>query len=709
MVRKLALALALSAPLLAQPVPLDQLVFERLPSRILRPVDLADPDDGTGRLFAVAQAGRIFALEPGRVTPRTMLAIEDKVSCCGEQGLLGLTLHPKFRENGLLFVNYTNRQGENGHSVLARYQISANDPNLIDPNSELVLMEVEQTTVGHNGGQVAFGADGYLYTSFGDGGLPSGFPDRAQDMSSLLGKILRIDVDRGEPYAIPPTNPLVDEPGARPEIYLSGLRNPWRFSFDRKTQGLFIADVGDGEWEEVSLQPGSSPGGENFGWSFFEGSRCWKNSSFCDPTGLIPPILEYPHADPNECYSVTGGYVYRGSAMPALQGSYIFGDFCTGQIWAATQSEGTWQLGEPLGTDWSISTFAEDADGELYVANYDGSEFFRITMPAPRPEISSAAPMILTAGATEATLLVQGAGFVPESIATLEGIDSRTELMNGGTLRVRVDSDAIAGPGPVRLAVRTGHALSGQVELMVVEGAQPTFPLEGVVNAASFVGGALAPGTIVSIFGDPVALGQEAATFLPLPLELGGASVVQNGSEPARLFSSVSGQINLVLSSSLEGDVVRLALRLGDRVREVTLPLAQYSPGVFTVDSTGAGQGAVTIAGSGGCLAGPPVRGKCGRPVRAGQIIEIFLTGLGRLVSANPGARLPRPTVTSDLPEVTIGGTPAQVLCSGAAPGFEGLYQVNAIVAEGTSSGLAVRLEIRIGGVAANVVQIAVE
>ena len=715
MVRKLAITLALAAPLLAQQLPPDQLSFERLPQRVRLPVGLVDPGDGTGRLFAVSQVGRILALIPDEGFPITMLNIEDRVSCCGEQGLLGLALHPDFLDNGLLYVNYTNNVGESGHSILARYKISADDPNRIDPDSEKILLDIEQTTVGHNGGQISFGGDGYLYTTFGDGGLPGEFPDTAQDLGSLLGKILRIDVNTGDPYAIPPTNPFVDTPGARGEIYHSGLRNPWRFSFDRENQDMFIADVGDGEWEEVSFQAGSSRGGANYGWRFFEGSNCWKNSTFCNPEGLTPPILEYRHSEPNGCgYSVTGGYVYRGYEMEPFRGAYIFGDFCTGELWAATESGGRWSMGEPLATGWRISTFAEGSTGELYVANYAASEFYRITMARPSPEVSAVAPSILSAGAVDGAVTVKGERFHPASIVTLDGVDRATEFVDNRTLITRLSADTLATVGTTRLAVRTdgpGGGVSSEIDVEIVAADDPpSFPANGVVNAASFAAGPLAPGTIISIFGDRVALADEISSFLPLPLGLGGASVSFNDTGAAQLFSATDRQLNLLLPLSLSGsDTVRITVRLGSEVAQVSVPLGQYSPGVFTIDSSGTGQGAVTIASSGGCLAGPPVRALCGRPVRAGQALEIYATGLGPLVSRFPAGRLQRPAVTAVLPEVAIGGAAATVLYSGMAPGFEGLYQVNVLVLEGTPTGSQVSLELRIGGIAANPVEIAVQ
>lgn len=283
-----------------------------------------------------------------------------------EQGLLGLAFHPDFEANGYFYINYTHDPAGSGPDVtrISRFQVSAVDPNTADPGSELVVLQFDQDFANHNGGDIHFGPDGFLYIATGDGGSGRDPNARAQDLQTLLGKILRIDVDGGTPYAVPNDNPFVDLPTARPEIWAYGLRNPWRFSFDRATGDLFIGDVGQNAVEEIDLQPASSVGGENYGWSCMEGNDS-PNFNPCDGTLLTAPILVYDHS--RGC-SVTGGYVYRGS-IADLRGLYVFGDFCSGKIWFASESGGDWNAEEWSDSGISISSFGEDEEGELYLTD----------------------------------------------------------------------------------------------------------------------------------------------------------------------------------------------------------------------------------------------------------------------------------------------------------------------------------------------------
>ncbi|HEV8717484.1 MAG TPA: PQQ-dependent sugar dehydrogenase, partial [Candidatus Binatia bacterium] len=285
-------------------------------------------------------------------------------SCCGERGLLGLAFHPRYRSNGLFYVNYTNTQG---NTVIACYQVSKN-PNVADPQSARVLLTIRQPFSNHNGGQLQFGPDGYLYIGTGDGGSGGDPQNNGQSLRTLLGKILRIDVNRGFRYAIPRDNPFVREPEARREIWAFGFRNPWRFSFDRLTGDMFIGDVGQAQWEEIDFQRASSKGGENYGWRLMEGKHCFNPSTNCNPGRLTLPILEYSHS--LGC-AVTGGYRYRGTQLPQLFGSYLYGDLCTGLIWKATKANnGQWITTVLLDSPYVITTFGEDEDGELYLAHY---------------------------------------------------------------------------------------------------------------------------------------------------------------------------------------------------------------------------------------------------------------------------------------------------------------------------------------------------
>ena len=324
-----------------------------------RPVALAFPDDGTGRGFLVEQPGQIKLLDRDRDVA-TFLDIRDRVSDRGEEeGLLGLAFDPDFVSNGFFYVYYS-ASGPR-RSVISRFSVSTED-SAADPNSEQVILEVEQPYSNHNGGQIVFGPDGLLYVGLGDGGSAGDPKGHGQNTGTLLGTILRLDVsslDTAGSYAIPADNPLVGVEGARPEIWAYGLRNPWRFTFDSETGDLWAADVGQNALEEIDLvRPGL-----NYGWNLMEGDECYSRS--CDTRGLELPVTVYGRDD--GC-SVTGGYVYRGTRLPSLYGAYVYGDYCSGKIWAL-RHDGS-RVTESIllaDTKLRISSFAEDAEGELYV------------------------------------------------------------------------------------------------------------------------------------------------------------------------------------------------------------------------------------------------------------------------------------------------------------------------------------------------------
>ncbi|MGH2585412.1 MAG: PQQ-dependent sugar dehydrogenase [Dehalococcoidia bacterium] len=356
-----------------------RLVLEPVLSDLRSPVFVTSPPDGSGRLFIVERGGTIRIAQDGRLLPQPFLDVSSIITAGGEQGLLGLAFHPRYQENGTFFVSYTAR-GDGTRNTVARYRASG-DPNRADPGSGTVLLAIDDFASNHNGGMLAFGPDGYLYVGTGDGG-GGGDPQRnGQNLGALLGKLLRLDVNGGEPYAVPTDNPFANRDGARPEIWAYGLRNPWRFSFDRATGDLWIADVGQSSpgYEEVNFQPAGSDGGENYGWNRMEGLHCYQPRSGCDENGITRPILEYEDRVTGEC-SITGGYVYRGQQFPALTGAYIFGDYCSGRIWSLHQApDGTWVRTELLDTDLSISSFGEDESGELYVADLDGGRVYHLT------------------------------------------------------------------------------------------------------------------------------------------------------------------------------------------------------------------------------------------------------------------------------------------------------------------------------------------
>ena len=334
------------------------------------PVGLVNAMDGSGRLFALEQPGVIRIIQDGSLLPTPFLDIRFRVgSSNSEQGLLGLAFHPAYSENGYFFVNYTQ---SNGDTVIARYRVSA-DPSIADPASEVRLLEVEQPYANHNGGDLAFGPDGYLYVSLGDGGSGGDPHNNGQSTNTLLGALLRIEVGEAESYSIPQTNPFASG-GGRPEIWAYGLRNPWRISFDSQTGDLYIADVGQNSWEEINFQPAGSPGGGNYGWNIMEALHCYESTE-CDQTGLILPVVEYALRVDGNC-AVTGGYVYRGNSLPAWQGIYIYGDYCSGKVWGLFQNQaGGWENGLLFETDARITTFGQDESGEIYLVNHRGSVY----------------------------------------------------------------------------------------------------------------------------------------------------------------------------------------------------------------------------------------------------------------------------------------------------------------------------------------------
>jgi glucose/arabinose dehydrogenase len=356
--------------------------------------------DGSHRLFLTLRNGRILIFDGSQMLATPFLDLSSLVSCCGERGLLGLAFHPNYETNGYFFVNYTNLSG---NTVIARYSVSGS-PNLANPNSAAVVMTVAQPFSNHNGGQLAFGPDGYLYVALGDGGSGGDPGNRAQNQNDLLGKILRLDIDTGSPYAVPASNPLFGQAGKRGEIWAFGLRNPWRFSFDRRSGDLFAADVGQGTWEEVNVQPAASPGGENYGWRLMEGAHCYDPATGCDPGGLTYPALEYPHTGGN-C-SVTGGYRYRGALFPFLDGAYLFGDFCTGVIWGGRRDgTGPWRMQQLLDSPYQLATFGEDEQGELYLASFSATgTLYRIEAAPVAGCIASAVPAIAAPTVTSSAL-----------------------------------------------------------------------------------------------------------------------------------------------------------------------------------------------------------------------------------------------------------------------------------------------------------------
>ena len=375
------------------------------------PTDIVVAGDQSNRLFVVEQTGGIRIVRNGGVVATPFLDIGPLVIAGGEQGSLGLAFHPHYATNGRFFINYT-RAGD-GATVIASYRVSSADPDRADALSRSELLIVPQPFSNHNGGALRFGPDGYLYIGVGDGGSGNDPVNRAQNPQELLGKLLRIDVDNGTPYAIPPGNPFATG-GGRPEIFATGLRNPWRLSFDRLTGDLYIGDVGQHAQEEIDFVPGGQGAGANFGWRVMEGTECTDlgGGPPCDSPALTPPILTYGH---DEGCSVTGGVVYRGRNVPVLYGRYLYGDFCSGRLWAAGRdAEGRWRTDVVMETGHGLSTFGEDADGEVYWADLFAGRIYRLTADATAPlgiEYYNAALQhyFLTAEPAEAAALDGGA------------------------------------------------------------------------------------------------------------------------------------------------------------------------------------------------------------------------------------------------------------------------------------------------------------
>jgi glucose/arabinose dehydrogenase len=331
------------------------------------------PEDPTRIVVLEKSAALIWLVRDGNVLAQPFLDLSAKVGADGlEQGLLGLAFHPDYADNGFFYVDYTD---QDGNTVVERYTVSAN-PDIADPATAKTILAVEQPTAIHNAGMIAFGPDGYLYVALGDGGGANDPENNAQNLGTLLGSILRIDVDNGDPYAIPPDNPFVGKGDARPEIWAYGLRNPWRFSFDRMTGDLWIADVGERAREEINFQPADSAGGENYGWKVREGSVCRPGQNDCNLPGAVDPVYDY---DKLLTASVTGGYVYRGPAAPSLQGAYFFADWANGELRSLRfDGEEVFDVETYSPGVGSISTFGEDAAGNLYVADFGEGAVYRI-------------------------------------------------------------------------------------------------------------------------------------------------------------------------------------------------------------------------------------------------------------------------------------------------------------------------------------------
>jgi uncharacterized repeat protein (TIGR01451 family) len=477
-------------------------VDEIVATGLERPVQVTHAGDGSGRLFVVEQPGRIRIIQNGSVLTTPFLDVTNKVDYGGERGLLGLAFHPDYASNGYFYVNYTNTSGD---TVVARYSVSSN-PNQANAGSAFTILSVDQPYANHNGGQVLFGPhDGHLYIGMGDGGSGGDPLNSGQDTSTLLGAMLRIDVDGGTPYAIPPDNPYVGKSG-RDEIWAIGLRNPWRFSFDRSTGDLYIGDVGQNEWEEISYQASSTPGGVNFGWRCREGTHTYTSSPPCnDPTwldNLTDPIAEYNHSVGR---SVTGGFVYRGILYPDLVGRYFYADFVQGKIWSLYKTGSnpeTWSVPElELDTSLPIAAFGEDEEGELYIADWGGGTIRRLAdVNGPSPNLtgsskSASEPSVDPSETVTYTIALHNSGaLLDQSVFLSDTIPTGLAYVAGSlTATSGVTNDTL------QPTLHWQGTLSPSHEITITYSVTATGSYTGsIVNYAQLTGAGLDPLTLTS-------------------------------------------------------------------------------------------------------------------------------------------------------------------------------------------------------------------
>ncbi|HTY40971.1 MAG TPA: PQQ-dependent sugar dehydrogenase [Thermoanaerobaculia bacterium] len=455
----------------AAPAALPAVTLTQLPGSLTDPIHVTNAHDGSDRLFVVQRGGVIKVFKDGAFLPTPFLDIHTLITCCDERGLLSMAFHPDYSSNGYFYVYYVNNLTSPGDITIARYTVSSGNPDVADPNSAVVLLVIPHpTNTNHYGGQLFFGpTDHYLYIGTGDGGSGGDPPNNAQNLAVLLGKILRIDVDGtgavpcGQadpmPYAIPASNPFAGDMTDCNEIWAYGVRNPFRYSFDRATSDLWIGDVGQNCYEEVDLQPASSTGGVNYGWRVMEGMHCYNTDGTCNPvscnqTGLTLPILEETHT--NGWCALIGGYRYRGTAIPGLAGKYLYSDNCLGDIYAASDAGGgNWTRSLLLSTTLSVDSFGEDEEGELYVVDLNGSVSRLDPVPLPPPVVTIMVPSTVIAGDPDFSVVVNGSGFVATSVVQWNGSARPTTFLSSNQLRATIAAADIATPGMASVTVFT--------------------------------------------------------------------------------------------------------------------------------------------------------------------------------------------------------------------------------------------------------------
>lgn len=388
-------AAALAAALACSPAArgAQELALRKFADGLAQPTFLLSLPDDPAVLFVLEKQGRIVVLDgAGRRQERAALDLRDEVSDVSERGFLGMCFHPRFGAgNRWFFLHYSDRRGR---TVVSRFELPAPEPGkpwLADEQSEKVIFTLDQPWANHNGGMLEFGPDGFLYLGLGDGGAADDPLGAGQDLGNLLGKILRFDVDRGDPYAIPASNPFVGVEGARPEIWAYGIRNAWRFCFDPENGDLWIGDIGQNKWEEIDWLPGGHPGGANFGWDMVEGTHDFEPRAGMDRSRLVMPVYEFPHGPPRNHCSVTGGYVYRGEAIPWLRGAYFWADYCSNAVGTlrvdragklTEQADRTDQI-DPERKLRDVASFGRDAAGELYLLSLSGGIVWKLVPGAP--------------------------------------------------------------------------------------------------------------------------------------------------------------------------------------------------------------------------------------------------------------------------------------------------------------------------------------
>lgn len=396
------LVLAVSGPVRAQDPDTLTLSLQTVASGLSSPIHISHAPHDSTRLFVLERSGFVRIIDSGSLLSRPMLNISDRVVTGGERGLLGMAFHPDFPDTAAFFLNYVGRVNDTDYTFISRFPITS-DPDSADPAAEQIILQIRQPQTNHNGGTIHIGLDKYLYIGMGDGGGTGDPLELAQSPLSLLGKLLRIDVRSGSPYTIPPDNPWLGAVDTLPEIFAFGLRNPFRWSFDRQTGDLWIADVGQFTYEEINFSPWPLSGGQNFGWDNMEGFHCYEPATNCDSAGLDLPITEYTHSG-GRC-SITGGYVYRGCAIPDLDGWYFYGDYCTGEIWRL-RLDSLGNIDSPFPTplfdiaNFNLVSFGEDAFGELYIAEINSGLVRKIVHTGAAADYCASEPEPCCQGAT---------------------------------------------------------------------------------------------------------------------------------------------------------------------------------------------------------------------------------------------------------------------------------------------------------------------